>query len=116
MKHCWLDLHCWVPVTRQAAMHEHTSAAVALAFNLRHHLPGTDTPSRHSELESTRTLTAVESMCRTHLLSVQAEALKLNKPLMVVGTPGRLTELSRLGRLQTHNCPMLVLDEVSMPP
>ncbi|KAL3148049.1 hypothetical protein ABBQ38_014338 [Trebouxia sp. C0009 RCD-2024] len=42
----------------------------------------------------------------------QAEALKLNKPLMVVGTPGRLTELSRLGRLQTHNCPMLVLDEV----
>ncbi|KAA6423564.1 MAG: ATP-dependent RNA helicase [Trebouxia sp. A1-2] len=42
----------------------------------------------------------------------QAEALKLNKPLMVVGTPGRLTELSRMGRLQTHSCPILVLDEV----
>ena len=44
---------------------------------------------------------------------MQAEALKLNKPLIVVGTPGRLTELSRMGRLQTHNCPILVLDEVS---
>lgn len=43
---------------------------------------------------------------------MQAEALKLNKPLMVVGTPGRLTELSRMGRLQTHSCPILVLDEV----
>lgn len=37
----------------------------------------------------------------------------MNKPLIVVGTPGRLTELSRMGRLQTHNCPILVLDEVS---
>ena len=46
----------------------------------------------------------------------QAEALKLNKPLMVVGTPGRLTELSRMGRLQTHNCPTLVLDEVLLLP
>ena len=44
---------------------------------------------------------------------MQAEALKLNKPLIVVGTPGRLTELSRMGRLQTHNCSILVLDEVS---
>lgn len=42
----------------------------------------------------------------------QAEALKLNKPLLVVGTPGRLTELSRMGKLHTHSCPILVLDEV----
>ncbi|KAK9790326.1 hypothetical protein WJX73_007490 [Symbiochloris irregularis] len=41
----------------------------------------------------------------------QEEAMKLNKPLMVVGTPGRLGELSRYGVLQTHNCGMLVLDE-----
>ncbi len=33
---------------------------------------------------------------------------------MVVGTPGRLTELSRMGRLQTHSCPILVLDEVRL--
>lgn len=46
-------------------------------------------------------------------LASQAEALKMNKPLMVVGTPGRLTELSRMGRLQIHNCHTLVLDEVS---
>ena len=43
---------------------------------------------------------------------VQAEALKINKPLMVVGTPGRLTELSRMGRLQIHHCHTLILDEV----
>ncbi|CAL5224194.1 g6836 [Coccomyxa viridis] len=42
----------------------------------------------------------------------QAEALKLNKPLVVVGTPGRLAELSRLGTLQSHNTTILVLDEV----
>ncbi|KAK9813006.1 hypothetical protein WJX72_007336 [[Myrmecia] bisecta] len=42
----------------------------------------------------------------------QADALKANKPVLVVGTPGRLAELSRAGRLQTHNCPILVLDEV----
>ena len=30
----------------------------------------------------------------------QAEALKLNKPVLVVGTPGRLAELSREGALQ----------------
>ena len=43
---------------------------------------------------------------------LQAEAMKLNKPLVVVGTPGRLAELSRAGTLQSHNTTILVLDEV----
>ena len=38
--------------------------------------------------------------------------MKRNKPLLVVGTPGRLAELSRAGALQTHTTGMLVLDEV----
>lgn len=41
----------------------------------------------------------------------QAEALKTNRPLLVVGTPGRLAELSRSGALQTHGTAFLVLDE-----
>lgn len=41
----------------------------------------------------------------------QAEALKMNRPLLVVGTPGRLAELSRSGALQTHTTSFLVLDE-----
>ena len=36
----------------------------------------------------------------------------MNKPLVVVGTPGRLAELSRAGILQSHNTTILVLDEV----
>ncbi len=42
----------------------------------------------------------------------QIEALKYHKPLVVVGTPGRLAELSRAGHLGTHKCGILVLDEV----
>ena len=42
----------------------------------------------------------------------QVEAMKKNKPLLVVGTPGRLAELSRAGALQTHSTGILVLDEV----
>ena len=42
----------------------------------------------------------------------QREALKLNKPVMVVGTPGRLAELSKDGTLQTHNCGLLIMDEI----
>ena len=37
---------------------------------------------------------------RRHCVHWQAEALKLNKPVLVVGTPGRLAELSREGALQ----------------
>jgi superfamily II DNA/RNA helicase len=41
----------------------------------------------------------------------QRENLRLYKPILVVGTPGRLAELSRDGALQTHKCQILVLDE-----
>ncbi|KAG6431776.1 hypothetical protein SASPL_109859 [Salvia splendens] len=44
--------------------------------------------------------------------SRQEEGLKKNKPVMVVGTPGRVAEISASGKLQTHNCQYLVLDEV----
>ncbi|QHN87086.1 DEAD-box ATP-dependent RNA helicase 47 [Arachis hypogaea] len=40
------------------------------------------------------------------------EALKKNKPAIVVGTPGRIAELSAAGKLRTHGCRYLVLDEV----
>ncbi|KAL8543741.1 hypothetical protein ACS0TY_004347 [Phlomoides rotata] len=44
--------------------------------------------------------------------SRQEEALKKNKPFIVVGTPGRIAEISASGKLQTHSCRYLVLDEV----
>ncbi|XP_024020051.1 DEAD-box ATP-dependent RNA helicase 47A [Morus notabilis] len=44
--------------------------------------------------------------------SRQEEALKKNKPLIVVGTPGRIAEISAAGKLHTHGCQYLVLDEV----
>lgn len=44
-------------------------------------------------------------------LAPQIEALK-TKPLIGVGTPGRLAELSRKGNLLSHKCPILILDEV----
>jgi len=34
---------------------------------------------------------------------------------MIVGTPGRLAELSRSGVLLSHTCAVLVLDEVPSP-
>lgn len=43
--------------------------------------------------------------------SRQDEALKKNKPLIVVGTPGRISEISRDGKLHTHACRFLILDE-----
>lgn len=42
----------------------------------------------------------------------QVASLKAHKPRVVVGTPGRLAELSREGILQTHGAECLVLDEV----
>lgn len=42
----------------------------------------------------------------------QEEALKKNKPSIVVGTPGRIAEMSASGKLRTHGCRYLVLDEV----
>jgi superfamily II DNA/RNA helicase len=44
--------------------------------------------------------------------SRQEEALKKNKPFIVVGTPGRIAEISAAGRLHTHASQFLVLDEV----
>lgn len=44
--------------------------------------------------------------------SRQEEALKKNKPAIVVGTPGRIAEISAAGNLHTHSCRFLVLDEV----
>lgn len=43
--------------------------------------------------------------------SRQDEALRKNKPSIVVGTPGRISEISREGKLHTHACLFLVLDE-----
>lgn len=43
--------------------------------------------------------------------SRQEEALKKNKPAIVVGTPGRIAEISASGKLHTHDCRFLVLDE-----
>jgi len=42
----------------------------------------------------------------------QIEAMRRNRPLVVVGTPGRLAELDRLGKLGLHRVPCIVLDEV----
>ncbi|KAE8717200.1 DEAD-box ATP-dependent RNA helicase 47A [Hibiscus syriacus] len=44
--------------------------------------------------------------------SRQEEALKKNKPAIVVGTPGRIAEISTAGKLHTHSFRFLVLDEV----
>ncbi|CAB4289067.1 unnamed protein product [Prunus armeniaca] len=44
--------------------------------------------------------------------SRQEEALRKNKPCIVVGTPGRISEISAAGKLHTHGCRFLVLDEV----
>lgn len=43
--------------------------------------------------------------------SRQEDALRRNSPLVVVGTPGRLAELSRAGSLRTHQTRLLVVDE-----
>lgn len=44
--------------------------------------------------------------------SRQEEALRKNKPVIVVGTPGRIAEISSSGKLHTHGCRFLVLDEI----
>ncbi|XP_020525327.1 DEAD-box ATP-dependent RNA helicase 47B isoform X2 [Amborella trichopoda] len=44
--------------------------------------------------------------------SRQEEALRKNKPIIVVGTPGRIAEISASGKLHTHGSRFLVLDEV----
>ncbi|KAA8521161.1 hypothetical protein F0562_011834 [Nyssa sinensis] len=44
--------------------------------------------------------------------SRQEEALKKNKPAIIVGTPGWIAKISASGKLHTHGCRYLVLDEV----
>ncbi|CAH9109406.1 unnamed protein product [Cuscuta epithymum] len=44
--------------------------------------------------------------------SRQEEALKKNKPSIVISTPGRIAEISASEKLHTHKCRCLVLDEV----
>lgn len=44
--------------------------------------------------------------------SRQEEALRKNRPSIVVGTPGRISEISATGKLHTHGARYLVLDEV----
>jgi len=41
----------------------------------------------------------------------QTLALERNRPIIVVGTPGRLAQLMRMGALRVHRTPLLVLDE-----
>ena len=41
----------------------------------------------------------------------QHEALRQHRPMIVVGTPGRIVELIESGALQAQHCPLLVLDE-----
>lgn len=44
----------------------------------------------------------------------QMDAIAKNKPLVVVGTPGRLAQLVKSAALQLHGCPLLVMDEVRL--
>jgi len=55
--------------------------------------------------------TAVQQLIGGANINRQMDALRRNRPVLVVGTPGRLSELSRLGALQTHSTRTLVLDE-----
>jgi len=41
----------------------------------------------------------------------QRDALLEHRPIIVVGTPGRLCEMVRSAALQLHRCPVLILDE-----
>lgn len=41
----------------------------------------------------------------------QQESILVNKPLVVVGTPGRVAEFIKTGALKVHPCPILCLDE-----
>eukprot|EP01026_Neomeris_dumetosa_P072951 TRINITY_DN7452_c0_g1_i7.p1 TRINITY_DN7452_c0_g1~~TRINITY_DN7452_c0_g1_i7.p1 ORF type:complete len:611 (-),score=110.06 TRINITY_DN7452_c0_g1_i7:1063-2895(-) len=55
--------------------------------------------------------TAVQQLIGGANFKRQTVNMKKNRPMMIVGTPGRVVEHSRFGTLKTHNCPILVLDE-----
>lgn len=99
----------WAGVTRRTAGQAGTVQAVVVA------------PSRELAMQIVRVAQsvlpadahrAVQQCIGGANMSRQREALKMYKPFMVVGTPGRLAELSRDGSLQTHRTGILVLDEV----
>lgn len=98
----------WAAVTRKTSGQAGTVQAVVVA------------PSRELAMQIVRVAQAllppsahkaVQQCIGGANMTRQREALKLNRPILVVGTPGRLAELSRDGTLQTHRCPVLVLDE-----
>lgn len=98
----------WAAVSRKTAGQAGTVQAVVVA------------PSRELAMQIVRVAQAllppsahkaVQQCIGGANMTRQREALKLNKPILVVGTPGRLAELSRDGSLQTHRCPILVMDE-----
>jgi superfamily II DNA/RNA helicase len=77
-------------------------------------------PSQELAMQIVRNAQALVGPAARHLVAQciggantrrQLEALKRGKPVMVVGTPGRLAELSLLGHLRTHHVRWLVLDE-----
>lgn len=99
----------WAQVTRKTAGQAGTVQAVIVA------------PSRELAMQIMRVAQsllpeaarrAVQQCIGGANIARQRESLKLYKPLIVVGTPGRLAELSRDGALQTHRCGILVMDEV----
>ena len=77
-------------------------------------------PSQELAIQIVRTAEALLGPAARHLvcqaigganMKRQLEALKRDRPVLVVGTPGRLAELSLLGHLRTHHVRTLVLDE-----
>jgi hypothetical protein len=55
--------------------------------------------------------THLNSVCFNQLFHVQL-AIERNRPMIVVGTPGRVSQMMRSGVLRVHRTPLLVLDEV----
>lgn len=65
----------------------------------------------HALLEGPESKRAVQQCIGGANLERQLAALQRHRPRVVVGTPGRLAELSRRGALRTHRTRTLVLDE-----
>ena len=77
-------------------------------------------PSQELAMQIVRNAEALLGPAAKHLVAQciggantkrQLEALKRNTPAIVVGSPGRLAELSLLGHLKTHHVKWLILDE-----
>ncbi|THF96915.1 hypothetical protein TEA_024253 [Camellia sinensis var. sinensis] len=72
--------------------------------------PTGEQPGKKMEIEAV--VVAPSRELGMQIVREQEEALKKNKPAIVVGTPGRIAEISAAGKLHTHGCRYLVLDEV----